>query len=269
MSMTTESQIDNPGMAASNEDVREIILRQMTIVAQREAGMEASVQEFERSLFDTLLDLGKHATDAFLEAQGNGDQGETTQDKGQTVFRSKAPKARKLRTIFGQHEIDVYVYTEKPCSKSAIVLRPIDRRLQITTARYSPLLQEFSMLLCCEESFHSSVTTFERIFRQKLSVDTLETVSRAMGCAAGRLLEQEPGIPASEEGALLVVTGDGKGIPMVQQAAKSLSAFEEKPQRPGNRRMATLSAVYSTNPYVRTPGNDRRRVVPYDGIPEG
>ena len=39
---------------------------------------------------------------------------------------------------------------------------------------------------------------------------------------------------------------------MVKRDAARLTAFEDKPQRPGNRRMATVSSVYSVDPHVRT-----------------
>jgi hypothetical protein len=39
----------------------------------------------------------------------------------------------------------------------------------------------------------------------------------------------------------------------VRDDARRLRAFEARPERPGNRRMATLAAVYSVSPHVRTP----------------
>ncbi|MEZ6125506.1 MAG: hypothetical protein R3C49_20355 [Planctomycetaceae bacterium] len=55
--------------------------------------------------------------------------------------------------------------------------RPVDNRLGIDTEQYSPLVQEFAMTFCCEHAFHVGVETFEVIFNQKLSVDTLERTS--------------------------------------------------------------------------------------------
>ena len=38
----------------------------------------------------------------------------------------------------------------------------------------------------------------------------------------------------------MVLTADGKGVPLVKPEALRLAAFEEKAVRPGNRRMATV-----------------------------
>ncbi|MFN9035572.1 MAG: hypothetical protein ACK5YO_04715, partial [Planctomyces sp.] len=50
----------------------------------------------------------------------------------------------------------------------------------------------------------------------------------------------------------LVLTADGKGVPLVKPEALRLAAFEEKTVRPGNRRMATVCSVYSVDAFHRT-----------------
>lgn len=109
------------------------------------------------------------------------------------------------------------------------------------------------MLIGVEQSFEPAADAFDTIFRQRLSVDTLEQVSRRMGERAGEFLDDLDVPPVDEEGDLLVQTADGKGVPLVRKDAQRLKSFEEKPKRPGNRRMATLAGVYSVDRFVRTP----------------
>jgi hypothetical protein len=73
-----------------------------------------------------------------------------------------------------------------------------------------------------------------------------------MGEQADRFLDRLATPAAAEEGAILVATADGKGVPLVRADAQKVPAFEEK-ERPGNRRMTTLGCVYSVDRYVRTP----------------
>jgi hypothetical protein len=211
------------------------------------------IQDFERGLFGGLLAVGGKVMDAFLEAQGNGDQGNIVPHEGQTLHRSEEPVRRPLRTIFGEHQFRQFVYRASSDVKSTIVLRPVDQRLGLSTDRYSPLLQEFSMLFCCEQSFHGSVAAFAQVFGQTLSVDTLEKTSRRMAAEGEIFLQTLESPPSSEEGDILVMTADGKGVPLVKQDAQRLLPFEDKAQRPGNRRMATLACVYSVDRFVRTP----------------
>ena len=211
------------------------------------------IQDFERGLFGGLLAVGGKVMDAFLEAQGNGDQGNIVTHEGQTLHRSEEPVCRPLRTIFGHHQFMQFVYRASTDVKSAVVLRPVDQRLGLSVDRYSPLLQEFSMLFCCEQSFHGSVAAFAQVFGQTLSVDTLEKTSRRMAAEGEMFLQALEAPASSEEGEILVMTADGKGVPLVKQDAQRLLPFEGKSQRPGNRRMATLACVYSVDRFVRTP----------------
>jgi hypothetical protein len=239
--------------AVSKIEVVARLAEHLTPLAHDASAAGILIQDFERGLFGGLLAVGGKVLEAFLEAQGNGDQGSIVAHEDQTLHRSDEPVCRPLRTIFGQHQFMAYVYRASADLKSAIVLRPIDERLGLTCDRYSPLLQEFSMLFCCEQAFHGSVEAFFQVFGQKLSVDTLEKISRRMADQAETFVQNREAPPPAEEGELLVMTADGKGVPLVKQDAQRLRAFEEKSQRPGNRRMATLAAVYSVDRFVRRP----------------
>jgi hypothetical protein len=206
----------------------------------------------ERRIFDSVLKMGYAATEMFLQAQGNGDLGETCATAtGKTLFRSDATAERPLQTVFGHHTIQAYVYA--PGAHEKIELRPVDARLQLSDRQTSYLLEEFSQYFCVDQAFRQAGQGIELVLKQKVSVDSLERINRRMGDQADSFLDQLPPPPASKEGELLVFTGDGKGVPLVKEDARPLAAFEDRPERPGNRRMAILAGVYSVDRYVRTP----------------
>jgi hypothetical protein len=218
----------------------------------RQAVQEGShLDDVERGVFARVLELGKAAVELFLQAQGDGDLGPSvTAEDGTVLARSDTRVPRPLRTIFGEHVVQAYVYA--PGSKQKIALRPIDARLNLPEGKASYLLQEFSQLFCVEKAFRVGSRQFETVFRQQLSVDVLEDINRAMGQQADRYLEALPVPSADDEGELLVTTADGKGVPLVREDALHVPAFDKK-ERPGNRRMATLGCVYTVDRHVRTP----------------
>lgn len=225
---------------------------------RRTAGDGSSFDDLERGVLSRILNIGFAAVEMFLQAQGTGDLGvevviaEGTA-KEATLVRSDEPIDRPVRTIFGEHCFASYVYSRGGTSaKGKIELRPIEARLNLPEEKCSYLLQEFSQMFCVEKAFGVGARQFETVFGQRLSVDTLESINRSMGEQAGRYLEQMPRPKPSEEGAILVATADGKGVPLVKADAAKVPAFGEKEQRPGNRRMATLGCVYTVAPYVRT-----------------
>lgn len=211
----------------------------------------SSLDDVERGSFQRLLKMGHAAVELFLTGQGNGDLGAQVETEAGTVlYRSGETMERPLRTIFGEHSVSTYGYASG--AKRKIEFRPIDARINLPEGKASYLLQEFTQLFCVEKAFGVGARQFETVFRQRLSVDVLEGINRVMGDQADRFLESLPPPPRAAEGAILVATGDGKGVPLVKQDAQQLPVFEEK-ERPGNRRMATLGCVYSVDRHVRSP----------------
>jgi hypothetical protein len=211
----------------------------------------SSLDDIERGTLRRVLALGAAAVDFFLKAQGDGDLGPRLEvEGGRNLYRSASVQQRPLRTIFGEHTFETYVYAAG--SKRPIELRPLDARLNLPPGKASYLLQEFSQLFCVEKAFAVGARQFESVFGQTLSVDVLEDINRALGTQADPFLEDLPVPPPAEEGAILVATADGKGVPLVGQDAAHVPVFEQQ-ERPGNRRMATLGCVYTVDPYVRTP----------------
>jgi hypothetical protein len=219
--------------------------------AHRSARTGTTFNDFERGVLDRLLAMGLNTIDLFLKLQGNGDLGETVTTKDNTIlYRSESVMSRKLRTIFGEHTFHSYVYSRG--SKEKIELRPIDARVNLPEGKASYLLQEFTQYFCIEKAFGVAAGQFEKVFKQKISVDVLEGINRDMGAQAAPFLESLPTPPAAKEGKFLIATADGKGVPLMTADAQTVPVFDKK-ERPGNRRMATLGCVYTVDPYIRTP----------------
>jgi hypothetical protein len=222
------------------------LARELEGLVQQAAQEGWALHSVERQVFNRVLQMGYAATEMFLQAQGNGDLGETcTTGTGKTLFRSDEPVERPLQTVFGRHTIQAYVYA--PGAHEKIDLRPVDVRLQLSDRQTSYLLEEFSQYFCVDQAFQQAAQGIELVLNQKISVDGLERTNRHMGGQADEFLDQLPRPPANQEGELLVFTGDGKGVPLVKEDARSLAAFEDRPERPGNRRMAILAGVYSVD----------------------
>ena len=211
----------------------------------------SSLDELERSVFQKVLAMGHAAVNMFLQAQGDGDLGDSiATEEGIVLQRSDTVAPRPVRTIFGEHSFAAFVYARGP--KQKIELRPIDARLNLPKGKASYLLQEFTQLFCVEKAFGVGARQFAAVFQQQLSVAVLEEINRDMGTQADCFLDSLTTPAVADEGELLVTTADGKGVPLVKQDAQNIPVFDEK-ERPGNRRMATLGCVYTVNRHIRTP----------------
>ena len=119
MSMTS-------GFEVSKIEIVGRLAEQLIPLARQASAAGLLIQDFERGLFGGLLAVGGKVMDAYLEAQGNGDQGDTVPHEDKTLHRSDEPVRRPLRTIFGEHQFMTYVYRASADMKSKIVRGFID-----------------------------------------------------------------------------------------------------------------------------------------------
>jgi hypothetical protein len=210
-----------------------------------------SFDSVERVVFEALRKIGFGAMELLVKLQGNGDLGTEIPTDEKTLLRNPTQSNTRVRSIFGEHSFQEYTYSTGINKK--IELRPISARLDLPEHQWSYLLQEFSQLFCVEQAFNQASRNLETVLGGSFSVDTLERTSQRMGVEADRFLDALPVPKRADERKLLVATADGKGVPLVKDGGTPVAAFEKAKKRPGNRRMATVTSVYTVDHHFRTP----------------
>jgi hypothetical protein len=210
------------------------------------------LHEVERGLWDLALRIGHESLQAFLTSHGTGDMGEAvTLPDGRQVPRLADLHARRYVSIFGAFALQRTVYGSR--EGQALELVPLDNRLQLPRSVFSYVLQDWDQSLAVEQPFGQVNQTIERILKLQQSVDSLEGVNRHMAEDVGAFRELQGTPPAAEEGQIVVVTADCKGIVIRGQGTKTVCGGERPGgQRANHKRMATVGAVYTVDPYVRT-----------------
>lgn len=232
-----------------NDSAVECVAKLEQLVRKAAADGQA-LHDVEQTVFGSVLEIGRCLVEAFIQLQGDGDVGETvTAEEEQVLYRSEKPIRRTIRTVFGTHSFLAYVYAPGP--KKKIAFRPIDARMSLPEGEYSYLLEEFSQYFCIEQAFMPSRRGIEKVFGQSIPVDSLERISQRVASEAEVFLDNLAAPPAKEEGELLVLTADSKGVPLLGRDRPPLPVFDES-SRWGNRVMATLACVYSVDRFVRT-----------------
>jgi hypothetical protein len=208
--------------------------------------------EVERGLFEKLLKLGATLFQAFLKLVGPGDVGaDLTLDNGRLVHRSEKEHHRRLQTVFGEFTLWRWVYAQRQGAKLEFI--PTDQRLQLPASEVSYLLQEWDQLLGVEHAYGRVREVIKTILRVSQSVDTLERSNQQMAEAAPVFREIQGPVDKTKESALLVVTEDNKGIPMVRPTDQQpAGAHRTKGEKANKKQMACIGCVYSVDPQVRT-----------------
>lgn len=217
-----------------------------------EAGM--TVDEVENSLWDRLLALGRGVFGMFFQHCGDGDQGEVViLPGGRTVKRLDALHRRIFVSIFGKFELFRRVYGTR--EGQTIEWVPLDQQLQLPASRFSYLLQDWDQSLAVEMPYAQVEGTIAKILGFSQSVHSLERINRQLAADVSAFWENAPLPPPEQEGALLVCTADGKGIP-IRDPEKKVPLAEAPPEadgKPGGKKMAIVGSVYTVDEYKRTP----------------
>src|SRR5271167_4475282 len=215
-----------------------------------------AIHEVENGLWDVLLRVGKRALGAFIAHHGSGDLGATvTLPDGQEIQRLEPLHKRRYVSIFGVFELQRTVYGSR--EGQALEFVPLDNRLQLPASAFSYVLQDWDQALAVEQPFAQVNQTIARMLRLQQSVDSLEGGNRQMAQDVGWFRDtqgtQGPPPPA-EEGQIVVVTADCKGIVIRGQGTPTVCGGQRPAgQRANQKRMAAVAAVYTVEPYVRTP----------------
>ena len=210
------------------------------------------VHEVEGGLWDLALQVGRRGLTAFFDAHGTGDIGETVMlPDGQQAKRLEELHERRYVSIFGPFTLARTVYGSR--EGQALEFVPLDNRLQLPESVFSYVLQDWDQALAVEQPFSQVSQTIQRMLKLKQSVDSLEGMNRqqAQDVASFRDLQGSP--PAAEEGQIVVVSADCKGVVIRGQGTKTVCGGERPAgQRANQKRMAAVAAVYTVDPYMRS-----------------
>jgi hypothetical protein len=243
-------------------DQEQALLKAQAQLDQLIASVQSAVQEssridqVERDLIAQLFDLGLTLLNLFVAQHGDGDLGATAQtDEGRTLRRLAQTHDRRYVAIFGELTIPRVVYGTREGQK--IELAPLDQTLGLPEGDFSYVVQDWVQRFCLKGSFAEAAESLRTLLRHRIGVHTLERMSQEMADSVDPFREAIEPPPAAEEGPILVVTADGKGVPMRRppQDGPRPHHRRTKGEKANKKQMACVGAVYSIKPFVRTAGD--------------
>ena len=225
------------------------------------------IDQLERDLIAQLLDLGLTLLNLFVAQHGNGDLGATAQTvEGRTAQRLPLMHDRRYVAIFGELTIPRVVYGTREGQK--IERAPLDQTLGLPEGDFSYVVEDWVQRFSLKGSFAEAAESLRTLLRLRLGVHTLERMSQEMAESVVPFREAIEPPPAAEEGPILVVTADGKGVPMRRppQDGPKPHHRRTKGEKANKKQMACVGAVYSIEPFVRTADDILDEVVRHEKI---
>jgi len=224
------------------------------VTAVRQAAAEGQrIDLAERDLWQRMLAISRWLLQGFVDLQGPGDLGATLEHEGRCLNRLENRHDRRYVSVFGELRISRVVYGTRETQKHEVV--PLDARLGLPESEFSYLLQEWDQSLCVQNSYEESGQSIQRILSLGQTIGSLEQMNRAMAEEVAGFHKAQPIPSLDQEDSLLVLTADGKGVPMRRDAGQdgpSLHGRLTKGQKAGKKREACVGGVYTVEPFVRT-----------------
>ena len=189
---------------------------------------------------------------AHLDQRGDGDAGPAlavTAPDGRTQrYTHRRLSTRTITTIFGPVPIERLGYSQP----GAPSVYPLDQALALPARSFSYELQRRLVKAAVLNPFQESVNTIAELTGVTVPKRSVEEMVRDAARDFDAFYQQRP--PAPGSGPILVAAIDCKGIPMVKPDNNAPPAPRlTKGQKANRKRMATVAAVFTRQPWMRTP----------------
>jgi hypothetical protein len=152
-------------------------------------------------------------------------------------------------TIFGPIDIDRISYSHLGYPS----IHPLDEALQLPARSFSYELQKRLVLAAVQGPLRESIDRILDTTGLTVSMRSLEQMLQDAAQDFDAFYAQRSADPSSPAASMLVVAVDCKGIPIVKPPRNERSVRRTKGQKANRKKMATVAAVFTRQPWIRTP----------------
>lgn len=218
--------------------------------------------ELERWIEKEGREVMRQLLQGHLDLRGPAEAVEAVRDAEGGERASKRLHQRSLATVFGAVTVERFGYR----AEGQESLHPVDGELNVPPERYSLELRRQVAEQAAKSSFEETQKALEARTGAAVAKRQVEELVARAGNAEDFDQFYATHVPAEgSSGELVVITTDGKGVVMRREDLREATkkAAENSRHKLGKRlsqgekrnrkRMATVAAVYTIAPFVRTP----------------
>ena len=216
----------------------------------REQAGTLEAHEAEKGIFKRLLPIGLAAMKGYFAERGTGDVGPAvTRPDGVLLPRENKLRGRAYFSLFGKFKVARTCYR----TPGEPGICPLDAQVNLPERCYSYFLQEWMTVFAVEHPFKESAGCFAQLFDLEVAESVLMEVAQEAPADYEGFYAQRPVPPQESVGALLVVSFDGKGVPMIKEEAVKLKAKLGTGEKRQKKKEALVGVCYTVDPKPRAP----------------
>ena len=230
---------------AEGEQALQALLKFVT-----ESADQLEAHEAEKGIFKRLLPIGLAAMKLYFAQRGTGDVGPAiTRADGEMLPREKPLRGRDYCSIFGKFKVARTCYR----TPGEPGIFPLDAQVNLPERCYSYFLQEWMTVFAVEHPFQESAGFFAQLFDLEVAESVVMEVAQEAPQDYEDFYAQRPLSPEDTAGELLVVSFDGKGVPMLKEEAAKLKAKLGTGEKRQQKKEALVGVSYTVDPKPRAP----------------
>ena len=197
-------------------------------------------------------ELQRRLLQAHIQQRGHGDLGpalRVCEQDQPLLYSHRRLHTRVLRTIFGLIPITRLGYSRR----GAQSIHPLDATLQLPARSFSYELQKRMVKAAVQGTFRETSDRIAEITGTAIPMRSVEEVMQDAAQDFDAFYAARTLPPAAQTGSILVAAVDSKGIPIVKPTGAKRVFHLTKGQKANRKKMATVAAVFTRQPWVRTP----------------
>lgn len=234
---------------------------------------ELTHSELEAALSERGRELLRLLYQAHLNSRGVGPAARPVCDAEGLPHSEQRLHERGLSTVFGEVRVQRLGYA----APGAASLHPLDAELNLPAEQYSLGLRRKAAEQAAQVSFDATVQFLAQQTGEELGKRQVEELVQRAAMDFDRFYAQRSAEATSSS--VLVLSADGKGVVMLprdlreptrkaaQRGTHKLGQRLSKGEKRNAKRMATVAAVYTVAPWVRSPEQVVRTLAPYHEPP--
>lgn len=210
-----------------------------------EDAVERGIEERGREAQRLLLQ-------AHLKRRETGQVGRVLEvTEGGQTHRADAGRlgARQIASIFGTVQVERTAYA----ASGHASVHPLDEELRLPGRSFSYELQRRVVEESVRGPFDEAVESARKRMGVSVPKRSAEQIVADVAEDFDAFYAQRAAPAAEQTGPILVAALDGKGVPMVKAERARRTARRTKGQKANKKKMATVAAVFTLAPRVRTP----------------
>ena len=210
----------------------------------RENAGQLEAHEAEKGIFKRLMPLGLAAMRLYFAQRGTGDVGPGVErEDGRVLLREGKLRERDYFSLFGKLKVPRTCY--RVLGEPGVF--PLDEHTNMPQRCYSYFVQEWMSVLAVEHPFKESAGWFDQLFELEVAESVLIDVAKEAHQDYEAFYRQQPAPSEQSEGEILVVSVDGKGVPMIKAEAAKLQAKLGKGEKRQKKKEALVGVSYSVD----------------------